>query len=338
MPKFRRRAVEYLDPEGPAAHPDAPPYVPDESTLGGAVAVLRANGATRSTAASLSRDEARFITSDYYRWQGERLRAEARVLACKTNAVETGVEELHGAIAFLAEQAGQMEANARAFLDVFSAADLCGKWMRSIVGIGPVIAAGLLAHLDVEKAPTAGNFWSFAGLTPTAVWEKGKRRPWNAALKVIAVYKAGEAFVRTQNHPGSYYGPIFRRRKDEEKVRNEAGLYAAKSAEILAAKNYRTSTVTYAHYAAGHLSPAHIHARARRYTAKLFLAHVHEVMYFLRYKTLPPPPYAIAHAGHVHYIPPPNPKMVKGLLTALRERGPVVWPEWAPDQTEGVPE
>ena len=69
-----------------------------------------------------------------------------------------------------------------------------GSWLTSIHGIGPVIAAGLLAHIDIARAPTVGHIWRFAGLDPTTKWEKKTRRPWNAALKVLT-WKAGESFV-----------------------------------------------------------------------------------------------------------------------------------------------
>ena len=55
------------------------------------------------------------------------------------------------------------------------------RWARSIYGIWPVLAAGLLAHIDIEQAPTVGHIWSFAGLDPTKKWQPKTTRPWNAA-------------------------------------------------------------------------------------------------------------------------------------------------------------
>lgn len=54
-----------------------------------------------------------------------------------------------------------------------------GAWARSIVGVGPIISAALLAHIDIKEAPTVGHIWRFAGLDPTAHWigkEKAKDR------------------------------------------------------------------------------------------------------------------------------------------------------------------
>ncbi len=60
-------------------------------------------------------------------------------------------------------------------------------------------------------------------------------------------------------------------------------------------------------YSVGKLPPAHLHARAKRYAVKLFLAHYHETGYRLRFGEEPPAPYPISHLGHTHRIPVPNP-------------------------------
>jgi len=57
---------------------------------------------------------------------------------------------------------------------------------------------------------------------------------------------------------------------------------------------------------AGKLPPAHIHARAKRWAVKIFLAHWHHVAYMIEYKKAPPKPYSLEHLGHVHMIEVPN--------------------------------
>ena len=53
------------------------------------------------------------------------------------------------------------------------------------------------------------------------------------------------------------------------------------------------------------LSPGHIHSRAKRYAVKLFLAHMHEVWWWLREGEAPVLPYPIAMLDHAHKIDPP---------------------------------
>ena len=54
----------------------------------------------------------------------------------------------------------------------------------------------------------------------------------------------------------------------------------------------------------GILPDGHIHARAKRYAVKLFLAHLHSVWYEIEFGREPPLPYAIAILGHAHHIKP----------------------------------
>jgi hypothetical protein len=41
---------------------------------------------------------------------------------------------------------------------------------------------------------------------------------------------------------------------------------------------------------------------ARRWAVKIFLSHVHQVMYYDHFKEAPPRPFAIEHLGHAHMI------------------------------------
>ena len=80
-----------------------------------------------------------------------------------------------------------------------------GKWIIAQHGVGPVIAAGMLAHLDITRAPTVGAFWRFAGLHPSCPWEKNEKRPYNARLKQLC-WHFGECAKRTHNAADAFYG------------------------------------------------------------------------------------------------------------------------------------
>ena len=178
--------------------------------------------------------------------------------------------------------------------------------MRSIVGIGPVITAGFLAHIDIAKAPTVGHIWRFCGLDPTVRWDKGTKRPWNASLKRLC-WIVGESFTKVSNHPDDTYGKLYQQRKEREIARNEAGDYAEQAAASLTAKRFGDDTAAKKHYLAGKLPPARIHLRAQRWAVKIFLSHFHEVLFFVTYGERPPKPYVLDHVGgHVHRIEVPN--------------------------------
>lgn len=194
----------------------------------------------------------------------------------------------------------------KAALDAYSASRPIGVWSRSIVGVGPVMAAGLMAYIDIAKAAHVGHIYSFAGIA-NIKWNKGEKRPWCAALKVVC-WKLGESFTKTANHKESVYGPVYQRRKLLEEARNNSGMHAELAAQKLAEKKYGKDTEAYKALVAGRLPQAQIHLRAQRYAVKLFLSHWHHVMHVMTYGDAPPPPppYAIAHLGHADYIPPPN--------------------------------
>jgi hypothetical protein len=250
-------------------------------------------------ATTLGRAEARWLIDAYYATQENRIRALHQVRAL------TEGDEPAAVISWLFDQQELLEREIRKVLDDFSDRSAPGVWAKSILGIGPVIAAGLLCHIDIEQAPTVGHIWRYAGLDPTVEWKKGEKRPWNAALKRLC-WLIGESFVRVSGRENDIYGKIWRSRKEQESARNEAGEFADQAAAALASKKWRADTQARAEYEAGRLPKARIHARAKRYATKLFLAHLHHVMYEDHYGTPPPKPYVIQHLGHAHFIEPPN--------------------------------
>ena len=115
-------------------------------------------------AVTLSKDEVRFLVEAYYDMQDRRKRSDQQ-----TNALAQAGEP-HRVLAWLAGQDGNIERQVQRALDHYSAGQELGRWARSQVGIGPVITAGLLAHIDFDRVRTFGQIWRFAGLDPTQKW------------------------------------------------------------------------------------------------------------------------------------------------------------------------
>jgi hypothetical protein len=246
----------------------------------------------------MSRAEARYLVDAYYQIQSYRIRSQSQVRATS----ESG--ESNEVLRWLFDQMSALEQQIQRSLDKWTDGLVEGRWLKSIHGIGPVIAAGLLAHIDVERAPTVGHIWRFAGLDPTVTWRKGQKRPWNARLKLIC-WNLGDSFVKHRNSEKDYYGRIYEQRKRLELERNERGEYADLARQTLAERRI-IDPATRRTYEAGRLPLGRIELRARRYAVKLLLAHLHHVMYETRYGTPPPRPYVIEHGGHAHMIAPPN--------------------------------
>ena len=275
----------------------------------------------RKAAMTLSDDEARFLVDAYYQMQDQRIRSN--------NQLSSMGEEPHDVLKWFAEQSDKLENYIKTSLDVYSMNHKIGPWLRETKGIGPVIAAGLLAHIDISKAPTAGHIWRYAGLDPTSKWEKGQRRPWNAALKVLC-WKLGESFVKVSGNENAMYGQLYKTRKAMEVDNNANHAYAEQAVHILTTRRIGKDTDAYKAYVQGLLPPAHIHARAKRYAVKMFLAHMQLVYYFAEFHELPPAPYPIVHLGHAHVIDPENTDLIPGLTEALALRKRPPMPEAKP--------
>lgn len=177
------------------------------------------------------------------------------------------------------------------------------KWAFDQVGIGPIIASGLAAHIDVTKAPCISSLWKFSGCAPGFDRKvKGKTLPYNARLKVL-IWKLGQSFCKVSGKEDATYGQYYRVFKDREIQKNDEGLYKEAAARELTTKKFRPDTVTLKRLEQGKLSDAHLHARACRKTAKLFLSH-----YWLiarKSRGLPiSDPYSIAILKHGHRIDP----------------------------------
>ncbi|HET6926031.1 MAG TPA: transposase [Hyphomicrobiaceae bacterium] len=255
----------------------------------------------KTASVTLSDREARFLVDAYYQMQRDRIRAGHQERTLTENA------EPHDVLAWLGDQRSTLEKQIAGALDVYSNSLQIGRWARSITGIGPIIAAGLVSNIDIKRAPTVGHIWRFAGLDPTVVWKANTKRPWNGALKRLC-FLIGESFTKVSGRESDVYGKVYVERKALEMARNEAGAFAEQAAASLAAKKWRDDTKARAAYEAGRLPQARIHLRAQRYATKLFLSHYHHVAYEIAHGAPPAKPYILAKGDPLHtdFIGPPN--------------------------------
>lgn len=325
----------------------------------------------KAEAQEMTTKQVRFLVDAFYQVQEHRIATK--------NQVRSEEQCDNPIIAWLASNIEEIEKQVKLVLSHYSKAHPVGKWMESICGIGPVISAGYLAHIDITKAPTVGHIWSFAGLDPRRVWPSDdhakqivkdaldrtsgevnneeiervervvgaspgnllammtgidgkpvartvknlltamKRRPWNAKLKTLC-WKTALSFTMQSHRDSDVYGKLYRKRKEYEVGKNNAGDYKEQALAKAEAYPKHAQVET---YKAGKLPDGHIDMRARRWVAKLFLAHLHEVWYFQHYKQLPPKPYILEYpdqAGHkhIHRIAPPNMELISGLIEAWK--------------------
>lgn len=261
--------------------------------------LVRLSRDLKLAADTLGDKEARFLVDYYYTLQDARIVAKNVIRASEDDDIEP-----HEILSWLAAHAWRLESTVKSALGIYAQSKVPGQWAQSILAIGPVLSAGVIAHFDITKAPTAGHFWSFAGQNPEQVWKKGEKRPWNASLRTLC-WKIGESFMKFRNHPNDVYGHYYDERKLYEQQKNEAGEYAERAAKKLETTKIEKPEFRRI-YESGKLPDGHIHSSAKRWVTKLFLAHLHHVMYECHYGTPPPKPYIIDRGNHVHMIAPPN--------------------------------
>lgn len=255
----------------------------------------------RDASRLLSYQEARFLVDLYYQVQELRKTCKNQVRSMLSERGED--EEPTSLLRWFSVAHERTEGEIRYCLKKFAESRHMGEWAMAVTGIGPIIAAGLMAHIDIRKAQTAGNIWRFAGLDPTMVWKKGQKRPFNAKLKTLC-WKIGESFVKTMNRPTGFYGRLFQERKELEIQRNEAGEFEGQAKAKLEKFKIGKTTEAYKAYSKGRLPKGHIHARSKRYAVKIFLSHWHAEAYRDHFGKEPPAPFAISQLGHAHMIDP----------------------------------
>ena len=129
------------------------------------------NAEVREAATRLTPREARYLVDTFYQIQENRKRAanqERSLLPTNESPV---------LLSWLNHNESALEQNVRLLLQGYAVANNSSIWAMNIPGIGPILAAGLKAHIDITKAPTVGHIWRYAGLDPSNKWYSAKDAP-----------------------------------------------------------------------------------------------------------------------------------------------------------------
>lgn len=185
--------------------------------------------------------EIQYLIERYYQTQEHRIAMENQVRALKeageeTNPLEDYYERFHG-----------IEKDISKYLASAIKDHLMWKWLKSVKGIGPILASALLSTIDIRKADHASSVWKYAGLAPGQKREKGKKIDYNPFLKTVC-WKIGESFVKSRGEYRKVYDTsktYYQQKFPAEKKEGKRTLY----------------------------TKGHIHAMAKRRAVKLFLSH-----------------------------------------------------------------
>lgn len=111
---------------------------------------------------------ARMLVDLYYTMQEVRKAVSNQCGAASRGADPTATNEANR---YMLAQVELLEQNAASWLHVYVQGHPMWPWLNAVHGIGPILAAGLVAHLGSRSLPpTVGHWWRYAGLDPSQQW------------------------------------------------------------------------------------------------------------------------------------------------------------------------
>lgn len=133
---------------------------------------------TQLRADKFSKETIRFLVDTYYQVQDLRKARDNQLRAIMQGKDGDGFETS----AFIATEIRNVETQIKSMIDYYTDLIPVCYWAKSNLGIGPIISAGLYARLDINKATSAGSFWSYCGLNDN-------KTPWLGVDKAKVVIK-----------------------------------------------------------------------------------------------------------------------------------------------------
>ena len=119
---------------------------------------------------NISREEMKMLVDLYYQLQDNRKRSREQIRSIEQD--RDGGKSCNASVMnWVLLNQGLLEKQIPPIMQAVCENDEVGRWLLQIKGIGPVLAAGLLAYFDVEGRQYSNTFISYAGLND-------HNRPW----------------------------------------------------------------------------------------------------------------------------------------------------------------
>lgn len=118
--------------------------------------------AVKESIATVSGNQLRYLVDSYYQTQEYR-----KALDNQLRSIEQGVDGENAtplALKWLAQNVKNQENQIKKMLDEYTDQSPVTRWAKATIGIGPVIAAGLVANFDISKVKYVNQFYSYCGL------------------------------------------------------------------------------------------------------------------------------------------------------------------------------
>lgn len=252
----------------------------------------------KASAEGLETSEARILVEMYYDWQSQRVQTNNRIKMLSKAGLP------HSTLGWMLEQQEAVEAQIKTILGKFAKNHKIGQWCMAQMGVGPVTSAAMIAYFDINEAPTAGHFFSYAGYTPEKMRprKRGEKFSHNPRLKKV-LFLLGESFVKQSKKEDSIYGQAYRNYVERVTRENEDGKWRECALQLAETRNYGVDTEAMKTLKTGKLPKLIIHQRGKHTAILLFLSHLHQVWRKIEGLSCPEP-WIIKHGGHAHKIEP----------------------------------
>lgn len=131
------------------------------------------------TVSSIGRDEIKILINNYYQVQDMRKATREQIRSIEAGRA-VGSKSNVAILDWMLKNNVIIEKGVEDALDAITMSTPVGRWLRGIVGIGPILSGGLLAYLDVTNIQYATAFHSYAGLNDN-------NRPWLGTAKTTEI-------------------------------------------------------------------------------------------------------------------------------------------------------
>lgn len=142
----------------------------------------------------IGRAEMKVLIDTFYQTQANRIACQNQIRAINQGADDGNSDTVQILLWDLHNKMSQ-EKELFKVLDAVTEQHPVGRWLKQIKGVGPTIAAGVLAYFDIKSANYASNFISYAGLNDN-------NRPWlgrEKAKKIVDEVLGSDEYI-TDEH------------------------------------------------------------------------------------------------------------------------------------------
>lgn len=167
---------------------------------------------------TVTRNEARFLVDTYYQVQHQRMVADNQIRAI-IQGTDDQNSEIPLALQWVSSNMRNQEKQIKKMLDAYTSSVPVGRWCKSIIGVGPVLAAGCLSYFDINKAPHYNHFWSFCGLNDY-------NNPWLGKEKANKIVKEIYEYLEDRDKKISKFLGID---LDDKQIKKKFGKYSKKN-------------------------------------------------------------------------------------------------------------